>query len=238
MATTESGRGIGMSLILEGDPSRRWSLLPDLPGDYPRQWVTTLHARGGQQFTVRPILAQDDWLLAELVNGATPAVKHRRFPSAMAHVVPAALHRLTCVDYCTHLALVVIGFDPEGNEHMVAESRYVIDPDGRSAEFALMVDERWQRRRIGSALVKALGHAAAAAGVVHLRGEVMRENVAMLALMKHCRFRHESDDAVPRVVQVASRPLRPQGANAQNPDWQVPWLRALGTKLKWTGRSP
>lgn len=196
-----------------------------------------LPLRGGERLLLRPIRPQDDWLLAELINRTAPAVRRLRFPSAVEHVYPRQLQRLVCVDGARHLALVAAATGHAGNEYLVAEGRYLIDPGGRSAEFALLVDPRWQRRGIGSALLRRLGQSAAAAGVTQLRAEVACDNLAMLGFMKHCRFRCTRDEAAPRVVQVASGPLHAPAPAFHRPapwwhqrHWQH-WWQAIGERI-------
>ena len=187
-----------------------------------------LTMREGTRLLVRPILPQDGQALAAMINRASDAVRQRRFPSAEGPVTVQQMERLTHVDQQRHVALVVSVQD--GSERIVAEARYLVDADGEGAEFALMVDEQWQRRGIGASLMRALGHAAADADVAWLHCAVMESNTAMLGLMKRCRFYCRPDQLDARIVHVetrsrvltARRPaLRPAPRWSQ---WLAQWL--------------
>lgn len=203
------------------------------PDRYPTHLIDVMPLRGGERFVLRPILPQDDWLLAELINEATPALRRLRFPSAIAHVSPDQLQRLTRIDYQRHLALVVARCNSEGEERLVAEARYRIDPDGHGAEFALMVGEQWQRRGIGRRLIRALQSTARTAGVAQLHCDVLADNAAFLALMKRCRFRCTADEIDRRIVRVASRsqqmPRAQAPASTDGSRW-LRWLQTLGAR--------
>lgn len=171
----------------------------------------TFTLRGGARLALRPVQPGDDWRLAELINGASEPARRQRFPSTDGPASPARLQALSCVDQHRHVALVVTHLAeaeaPDGGERVVAEARYRVDAAGRGAEFAVMVDERWQRRGIGTWLLRALSAHAARAGVTGLHGEVMADHVALLALLKRCGFRCTVDPLQSRTVQVALRPL-------------------------------
>ena len=93
-------------------------------------------------------------------------------------------------------------------DHQVGVARYVINSDGRSCEFAVVVERRGRRARaIGSRLMKALMNAARGERAVEsIEGIVLADNKPMLQLMADLGFRitHLPDDA--SVVQV-DRPL-------------------------------
>lgn len=200
--------------------------MPSFPDRYPTHLIDVLPLRGTERLTLRPILPQDDWLLAEMINAASPEARSLRLPSACEPVRAAQLQRLTCVDYDRHLALVVTRCGGEGDERIVAEGRYAIDPHSRRAEFTLMVDARWQRRGIGTRLLRALEAAALAAGATQLQCEVLCDHHAFLGLVKHCRFRCTTQEPDWRLVQVASRPQRLQTElSAQRP---LRWLQRFG----------
>ena len=69
------------------------------------------------------------------------------------------LVRFTQLDYNRELALIAVLEHPDKvTELRVAN--YVINPDRKSCEFALMVADKWQNKGIGSHLMTALIEAA------------------------------------------------------------------------------
>ena len=65
------------------------------------------------------------------------------------------LARFTQVDYDRELALVAIARDPKEREALVGVARYIANPDGESAEFAVVVADDWQRRGVAHMLMNA-----------------------------------------------------------------------------------
>ena len=168
--------------------------------------VRTLH--DGARLTLRPVLPQDAELIAELIARLSPAGRRNRFHGAV-QISADQVQRMSCVDYDRELAVVVTAREA-GVERVIADARYCVDegagPDGaRGAEFALMVDERWQRRGLGGWAMAALRDAARAAGLHWLHGEVLSSNLPMLGLMRCCGLCCTPDLADDRLVQVQER---------------------------------
>jgi len=154
---------------------------------YPTSLIDVRQFKGDRRLTLRPVMPQDNQLLADLINRLSERSRSRRFPNAQLPASADELASLACVDYRRHLALVAAVHE-SGRERLVAEARYLIDPDGQSAEFMLMVDDRWQRQGIATWALRALSNAAYAAGVSWLRCDVLADNEPMLALMRHAGF--------------------------------------------------
>jgi GNAT superfamily N-acetyltransferase len=87
------------------------------------------------------------------------------------------------------MAFVITVKDKRRGEQVIADARYVVDAHAvDSAEFALVVDDHWQRRGLGRRAVQALTSAAQQAGIRWLHGDVRARNVPMLSLMRRCSF--------------------------------------------------
>ncbi len=85
-------------------------------------------------------------------------------------------------------------------------ARYVMNPDGESCEFALVVADKWQNKGIGSHLISALIDAARQRGIKIMDGEILANNRNMLALAGNLGFslhKHADDSG----IKVASKRL-------------------------------
>ncbi len=67
-------------------------------------------------------------------------------------------------------------------------ARYIINPDRRSCEFAIVISDKVQQQGIGTRLMKALMDAARDRGLTQIEGTVLRENEPMLKLMEELGF--------------------------------------------------
>ena len=175
---------------LSAQPDRHYQI-----HHYPATLIETRARSRARPLTLRPILPQDADLLARLVDGLAPATRRNRFHGAI-RLSSSHLREMSALDYRNHLALVVTT-EVDAEEQLIADARYVVDPDGRGAEFALLVADGWQRQGVGAWALQSLQRAATNAGLQWLHGDVLRGNLPMLGLMQRCGFAlspHAEDD--------------------------------------------
>jgi RimJ/RimL family protein N-acetyltransferase len=156
---------------------------------YPTTQIDLWTLRNGTRLTLRPVLPQDGPLLGDLVNRLSPEARGQRFHGGVHHLTESRLAEMTHVDYQRHVAFV-IATGHGAHEQVLADARYYLDTDEQhsSAEFALMVDDRWQHIGLGTRAMLALIGAASDAGLHWLHGDVLAHNRRMLALMRRCQF--------------------------------------------------
>jgi acetyltransferase len=189
---------------------------------YPTEWISTWPLGRHEHLTLRPILPQDDAPLARMLQGQSPRARQCRFHGGINTLSPRWLQALTQVDFDTHIAFVVTHRELNADA-IFAEARYVRDAaDPEAAEFALLVDERWQRHGIGGRLLGTLVQAAQSQHLHWLHGEVLSDNLPMLKLMQACRFActpHREDCGMVCAEKYVDEPL----AKRKPAAWQQ-WL--------------
>ncbi|MEA2759344.1 MAG: hypothetical protein QOH65_1957 [Methylobacteriaceae bacterium] len=154
---------------------------------YPAELIDLLHLAGGERVTVRPVLPQDEELLASFFRDLSDAARRNRFFRSL-HELPAGLaHSFTSVDYHAHLALVATVLTDAG-EVIIGEARYVIVDPGE-AEFAVTVADHWQGKGIGRLLLTRLTCRAALEGVERLFGDILLSNEPMRRLARAAGMR-------------------------------------------------
>jgi acetyltransferase len=167
---------------------------------YPATLIEQRVLSDGAHLTLRPVLPQDALLLAALIERLSPASRRNRFFGAI-KLSAERLMQLACVDYARQMVLVVTS-GRGADEVVIAEARFCVDGTGSAAEFAIMVDDAWAGRGIGTWLMQALRRAAADAGVRRLRGDVLASNAAMHSLMQRCGFDSTPSDDDERLICV------------------------------------
>ncbi|WP_295958147.1 GNAT family N-acetyltransferase [Rhodoferax sp.] len=176
----------------------------------------TWRLRDGSVLTLRPMQAQDGPLLDAMLERLSPRARHNRFHGGV-NSRPALLEPL---ERSGQVAFVLTA-QRWGQLQIVAEARYCVDDSSDGAEFALVVDDRWQRRGLGERAMRALGNTAAHAGLHWLHGEVQADNRAMLGLMQRCHFCCTPDAEDPQLVHAESAlrlsqvPAAPHGWSAR-----------------------
>jgi len=125
------------------------------------------------------------------ISRLSEQTKYFRFMQAMYELTPEMLVRFTQIDYDREMAFVAVSED--GNlPNELGVARYISNPDGNSADFAVVVADDCQRLGIGSKLLKTLIQTAKQKGLVYFEGEVLANNIAMLSLVKTLGFSVES----------------------------------------------
>ena len=140
----------------------------------------------GSKVIVRAIRFEDGPRLQAFVRSLSARSRRLRFFSSLNELSAAQLDRFTHLDPNRGLALVAVS--AREPDVIIAEARCVLDGDGVSAEFALVVTDQFQRRTLGRQLVKRLLAYASARGVRRLFGEIMADNHATLAFARRLGF--------------------------------------------------
>lgn len=154
---------------------------------YPQHLVEAIQLDDGSSGTIRPIRRRDLLRERAFLTALSPQTLYQRFMSAR-KLQPGDLRRLTDIDYERELALVAVA-TVEGTEQIRGVARYVRDPrQPDHAEFAIVVDDRWQRRGLGERLLERLVHAASAGNIAVLTGITMSSNRRMVALARKLGF--------------------------------------------------
>lgn len=85
-------------------------------------------------------------------------------------------------DGIDHFALVAL--DPADSGEIVAVVRFAREAGGDRAEYAALVEDRWQGRGLGRVLTRRLVDAARERGIRRLYGLVLPGNTRMLRLLR------------------------------------------------------
>ncbi|MBW1975484.1 MAG: bifunctional acetate--CoA ligase family protein/GNAT family N-acetyltransferase [Deltaproteobacteria bacterium] len=154
---------------------------------YPEEWEVRGTTSGGLEVFVRPIRPEDAPLLVELFHVLSPTSIYYRFFRPLKELSEDMLVRFTQVDYDREIALVAMDASSAG-ERMLGVARVISDPDGKRAEFSVLIGDPWQGRGVGAMLLSRCLVIAKRRGIKEVWGTVLRENRGMLALAKKLNF--------------------------------------------------
>jgi acetyltransferase len=170
---------------------------------YPYELTRQFQLSNGANITIRPIRPEDAVLEKDFHNRLSEHTKYFRFMQALQELTPEMIVRFTQIDYDREMAFVAVT-DDANLPNELGVGRYLMNPDGNSVEFALVVADVCQRLGIGSRIMKALIQTAKSKGMLFFEGEVLVVNKPMLSLVKKLGFSIESiadDNEVVRVVK-------------------------------------
>lgn len=166
---------------------------------YPYRWVQHFNFKDGGAWTLRPIRPEDALALQGFIRGLSDRTRYMRFVSMMRELTPRMVARYTQIDYHRELALVATTPVPNHanrglpTDAVIGLAHYLRHPDGRGAEYALVIGDDWQRRGLGQKLMRKLIEAATEQGLEYIDGLVLAENKPMLALMTSMGLTNDPD---------------------------------------------
>ena len=120
--------------------------------------------------------------MRRLVERASARSRELRFFGPTKGLSEESARRFAEVDGRDRFALVAQ--DPENDGEIVAVVRYEREGGGDGAEYAALVEDRFQGRGLGAELTRCLIRAARERGVRRLHALVMRENRRMFGLLQ------------------------------------------------------
>ncbi len=149
---------------------------------YPEEFESVMVEKDGAKLLVRPIEPTDEELLSDMFYDLSDQTIINRFFSMLKSMPHRKLQEFCVIDYQAEMSLVVLhGKGPK--QKMVGVGSYHLNPSTRRAEIAFLVADDWQGRGIGTYLMKELVKIARTKRIRGLTAEVLRDNVAMIALM-------------------------------------------------------
>ena len=136
--------------------------------------------RSGHQVLVRAIRPADAPGLVEAFEQLSETSRYRRFFTVKPRLSEQSVAYFTDVDHHDHEALVAVA---PGSGDLVGVARFIRDPaEPDQAEAALTVIDSWQRRGVGTVLLRELAQRAEEEGIRQFTAEILAENRPMLTL--------------------------------------------------------
>ena len=165
---------------------------------YPIQYVSETEIEGGMPVVVRPIRPEDEPLMVKFHESLSERSVYYRYFHAIKLDRRTAHDRLTriCfIDYDREMALVAEGRNPETGETEILGvgrlSRNHPMPD--EAEFSMLINDRYQRRGLGTALLDKLLEIGREEGLSRITATILPENRGMQNLSRKLGFHLRRD---------------------------------------------
>jgi acetyltransferase len=167
---------------------------------YPAELEGEVALRDGTRVPLRPMRPEDVELETRFFAGLSARSRFQRFMQHLNELPPQMLARFTQLDYDRELALVAL----HGGE-FIAVGRDAPNPDGETAEFALVVGDTWQGKGLGRLLLERLREQARKAGYKALYGNILEANHEMLDLARRLGFTVASREGADVIVVSSLR---------------------------------
>jgi acetyltransferase len=152
--------------------------------------------------SLRPIKPEDEERFNAFLKSLSLESMRFRFFAIIKEMSHETLTRYCNLDYDREVAIVAELQDT--NKPIIGAVRLIIEPGGKSGEFAVLVGDKWQGLRLGSKLMDLLVEVGKDMRVDKIFGYVSARNYKMLQLCKKKGFKVETLD---EETVIASLPL-------------------------------
>jgi RimJ/RimL family protein N-acetyltransferase len=163
-----------------------------------------LAQRDGTPVLIRRLVAEDAALYPDFLSEVTAEDLRLRFFGPMREVSQELLDKLIHYDPARAMAFIAID---EQSRKMLGVVRLHDDTRGDSAEFAILVRSRLKGHGVGWLLMKRMIEFSKHKDLKTVRGQVLSENTAMLAMCAELGF-HIADDPEEPGVKSVTLPVR------------------------------
>jgi acetyltransferase len=159
---------------------------------YPKKYVAARHLKNKTLVSFRPIKPEDEERFNEFMKSLSIETMRFRFFNIIKEMSHDTLSRYCNLDYDREIA--VVAELQESNKPIIGAVRLIIEPGGKSGEFAVLVGDKWQGLGLGSKLMDLLAEMGRDLRVDKIYGYVSANNYRMLQLCKKKGFKVETFD--------------------------------------------
>jgi acetyltransferase len=195
------------------DPHQHLVITP-----YPAKYIITYKTKDGRSVVLRPIRPEDEPMWLEMFENFSEQTIMNRFFQYIKDTPHEMRVRYCNIDYDREMAIVGEIVE-DGKRKIVGVVRLVIEPRGKSGEFAVAIADPWQGIGIGSKMVDYIIGIAEDKNLERIDAVVLSRNTRMLGLCRKLGFRLEKEN--PDEVQVTlylGRGVEQDGNTFENPD--------------------
>ena len=154
---------------------------------YPTKYTTPWQLSDGTEVLLRAIRPEDEPAEHEMLSTLSPESLRTRFFSAIRDISHEWLILFCNIDYDRHMAIVA-EMEEMGKKKMVGVARLIMNQDLTSGEVAVLVQDRFQGKHLGSKFVEVLIEIARERGLEEVRADVLIENESMLNVFRRLGF--------------------------------------------------
>jgi len=170
-----------------------------LIASYPKKYVAVRRLKNGAQVSLRPIKPEDEERFNEFLKSLSAETMRFRFFEIIKEVSHETLTWYCNLDYDRQIAIAAELQD--GKKPIIGAVRLIVEPGGKSGEFAVLVADKWQGLGLGSTFMDLLVEVGKDMRVDKISGYVSANNYKMLNMCRKKGFKVEALDE--ETVQVS-----------------------------------
>ena len=178
--------------VLLHEPSLAESDLPrPAIRPYPAQYIAATKLKDGTPITIRPIRPEDEPLMVKFHQTLSERSVRLRYFSPLKlgqRVAHERLIRVTFNDYDREIALIADHRAPSGDHEVLGVARLSKAHARNEAEFALIINDAWQNRGLGTELLRRLLQIARDEKLDRVSAHILPENREMQRVCEKLGF--------------------------------------------------
>jgi acetyltransferase len=159
---------------------------------YPKKYVAHRTLKSGVEVLLRPVKAEDEGRFNALIKSLSAQSMRFRFFEVFKEMPHETLARFCNLDYDRQIAIVAELQD--GDKQIIGVSGVIVEPNGKTGEFAILVGDQWQGLGLGSVLMNYVIDFARDLHLKKLLGYVLANNDKMMKLCVKKGFELEKLD--------------------------------------------
>lgn len=163
-----------------------------LIASYPQKYVAARVLKNGVEVLLRPIKPEDEQRFNEFLRSLSEETMRFRFFQILKEVSHDLLARYCNLDYSREVT--IIAEHQRDSRVIVGAGSIIVEPDGKSGEFAVVVSDEWQGIGLGSKLLDHLIMIASDLRLTSIFGYVLSNNYRMLRMCAKMGFNLEPLD--------------------------------------------
>ncbi|HRW79138.1 MAG TPA: GNAT family N-acetyltransferase, partial [Candidatus Sabulitectum sp.] len=155
---------------------------------YPEEYIVRRRLRDGTEVLLRPIRPEDEPRWLEMLGSCSRESIYNRFRFFFNWSTHEVATRYCYIDYDREMA-VVSEITENGEKRLTGVGRLVADPDLETAEYAVLVTDRWQNRGLGGLLTDFCMDIARDWGMKMVYAQTTTDNPRMVHLFENRDFK-------------------------------------------------
>jgi acetyltransferase len=173
---------------------------------YPEEYVRHVDLGEGVRLTLRSMRAEDEPLWHALIANSSPESIRFRFRSLFKRSTHDMAIQHCVLDHERQISIVA-DTEIDGHHELVGVAQLLAEPDHEAAEFAVLVPDPWQGRKIGGLLLDYSLELASSWGIRRVIAETDPHNFRMLEAFRNRGFDSEvrSEEEVVLLERWVSR---------------------------------
>jgi acetyltransferase len=169
---------------------------------YPEEFVTERKMKDDTPVILRPIKPEDEPMWHELLGSCSTQSLWFRFSYLFKQTTHEMATRYCFIDYDRELGIVA-EVEEEGQRKLIGVGRLVADMNHETAEYAVIVIDRWHGHGLGGLLTDYCCEVAKKWGVKRIVAETSKDNTRMIATFRNRGF--EINDKQEEDVVIVSK---------------------------------